>query len=209
MLNSDQSSINLGCSCWTILASFGQSVKLFHWSDCSVLLVCFRCWGALFSNFDDFIRRITGCACCSSRSSSSYIVWFNSSSWTSSKSSSIWPESGLKRRSPGLKKHMLIRSTIVRIRTRRDHFWTSSVLVEQLHQKIHVQKYEEMEWSAGPIGSRANILKICASWTKLKQLNRNFITKLIYFKCIDINVIIPNVLSSDIYFTIIWVYQNY
>ena len=93
-------------------------------------------------------------ACCSS--SCANIIWFNSSSRTSSKYSSIWPESGLKRRSPGSKKHMLIRSIDVRIRTRRDHFWTSSVLVEQLQVKIHVQKFEEMEWSAGPIGSRAN-----------------------------------------------------
>ena len=93
--------------------------------------------------------------CCSS--SCANIVAFNSSSWTSSKSSSIWPESGRKRRSPGLKKHMLIRSTIVRIRTRRDHFWTSSVLVELQKIRILVLKYEGMEWSAGPIGSRANI----------------------------------------------------
>ena len=97
-------------------------------------------------------------ACCSS--SCADIVWFNCTSRTSSKSSSIWPESGLKRRSPGSKKHMLIRSIDVRIRTRRDHFWTSSVLVEQLQVKIHVQKFEEMEWSAEPIGSRANTTKI-------------------------------------------------
>ena len=70
---------------------------------------------------------------------------FFHTSWTSSKSSSIWPESGLKRRSPGSKKHMLIRSIDVRIRTRRDHFWTSSVLVE--HQKLQTLDmiYEEME----------------------------------------------------------------
>ena len=76
--------------------------------------------------------------------------------WRTSKSSSIWPESGRKRRSPGSKKHMLIRSIDVRIRTRRDHFWTSSVLVELQQTKILEQKFEEMEWSAGPIGSRAN-----------------------------------------------------
>ena len=103
------------------------------------------------------IRRISGCACCSSRSSSANIIWFNCTCWTASKSSSIWPESDLKRRSPGSKKHMLIRSTIVRIRTRRYHFWTSSVLVEQLQVKIHAQKFEEMEWSSRPIGSKANI----------------------------------------------------
>ena len=93
---------------------------------------------------------------CSSSSWSSPSC-FNLTSRTSSKFSSIWPESGLKRRSPGSKKHMLIRSTIVRIRTRRDHFWTSSVLVEQHRQKILVLRFEEMEWNAGPVWSRANI----------------------------------------------------
>ena len=106
------------------------------------------------------IRRISGCACCWSSSSCSNIIWFDSASRRASKSSSIWPESGLKRRSPGSKKHMLIRFTIVRIRTRRDHFWTSSVLVE-LHQiKTHATIYEEMERNRWPIGSRANIIYI-------------------------------------------------
>ena len=86
---------------------------------------------------------------------------FNRSSRTSTKSSSIWPESGLKRRSPGLKKHMLICSTIVRIRTRRDHFWISSVLAEIQLQKILELRFEEMEWNAGPVGSRANINLAC------------------------------------------------
>ena len=99
-------------------------------------------------------------ACCSS--SRTNIVRLNSSSRRATKSSFIWPESGLKRRSPGLKKHMLIRSLPVKIRTRRTPFWSSSVLAEQLHLKIHVQKFEEMEWSAGPIGSRAN--KTCVMY---------------------------------------------
>ena len=90
------------------------------------------------------------------RSSRANIIRFNSSSRRASKSSSILPESGLKRRSPGSKKHMLIRSIDVRIWTRRDHFWTSSVLVELQQIKILEQKFEEMEWSAGPIGSKAN-----------------------------------------------------
>ena len=103
------------------------------------------------------IRRISGCACCSSSSSCSYIIRFDSASWRTSKSSSIWPESGLKRRSPGSKKHMLIRSIEVRIRTRRTPFWSSSVLAEAQLQKTHEQKFEEMERDRGPIGSRANI----------------------------------------------------
>ena len=88
---------------------------------------------------------------------------FNRSSRTSTKSSSIWPESGLKLRSPGLKKHMLIRSTIVRIRTRRDHFWISLVLAEIQLQKILELRFEEMEWNAGPVGSRANRILILVS----------------------------------------------
>ena len=103
-----------------------------------------------------FIRRISGCACCSSSSSCSYIIRFDSASWRTSKSSSIWPESGLKRRSPGSKKHMLIRSIDVRIRTRRTPFWSSSVLAEAQLQKTHEQKFEEMERDRGPIRSRAN-----------------------------------------------------
>ena len=96
------------------------------------------------------------CACCWSSSSCSNIIWLDCASWRATKSSSIWPESGLKRRSPGSKKHMLIRSTIVRIRTRRDHFWSSSVLVE-LHQiKTHATIYEEMERNRWPIGGKAN-----------------------------------------------------
>ena len=93
-------------------------------------------------------------ACCSS--SCANIICFNSSSWTSSKSSSIWPESGLKRRSPGLKKHMLIRSTIVRIRTWRYHFWSSSVLVELQQIRILVLKYEEMERDWWPFRRSSN-----------------------------------------------------
>ena len=92
--------------------------------------------------------------------SKSFPSSFNRSSRTSTKSSSIWPESGLKRRSPGLKKHMLIRSTIVQIRTRRDHFWISSVLAEIQLQKILELRFEEMEWNAGPVRSRANTLDL-------------------------------------------------
>ena len=94
---------------------------------------------------------------------------FNRSSRTSTKSSSIWPESGLKRRSPGLKKHMLIRSIDVRILTRRDHFWNSSVLAEAQLQKTHEQKFEEMERDRGPVGSRANI--ICQLYSAFQQGN--------------------------------------
>ena len=93
-------------------------------------------------------------SCC--RSSSANIIRLYCTSWRASKSSSIWPESGLKLRSPGSKKHMLIRSIDVRIRTRRDHFWTSSVLVELQHLKILELKFEEMERDRWPIGSRAN-----------------------------------------------------
>ena len=78
-----------------------------------------------------------------------YIIWFYSASWRTSKSFSIWPESGLKRRSPGSKKHKFIRSPPAKIRTRRTPFWNSSVLAEQLQVKIHEQKFEEMEWSSG------------------------------------------------------------
>ena len=95
-----------------------------------------------------YIRRISDCAYCWSSSSCSNIIWLNCSSRRASKSSSIWPESGLKRRSPGSKKHMLIRSTTVKIWTRRDHFWTSSVLVEQHHQKIlywDLRRWNEMQ----------------------------------------------------------------
>ena len=124
------------------------------------------------------IRRISGCACCSSRSSSTYIIWFYSASWRTTKSSSIWPESGLKRRSPGSKKHMLIRSIDVRIRTRRTPFWSSSVLAEQLQVKIHEQKFEEMEWSSGPIGSRANILYLLVYTNmKCKMIQSFFVLK--------------------------------
>ena len=101
-------------------------------------------------------RRISSCACCSSSSSCSYIIRFDSASWRTSKFSSIWPESGLKRRSPGSKKHMLIWSIDVRIQTRRTPFWSSSVLAEAQLQKTHEQKFEEMERDRGPIGSRAN-----------------------------------------------------
>ena len=66
-------------------------------------------------------------ACC--RFSCANIIRLYCTSWRASKSSSIWQESGLKQISPGSKKHMLIRSIDVRIRTKWDHFWISSVLV--------------------------------------------------------------------------------
>ena len=83
------------------------------------------------------------------------IIWFYCSSRWTFKSSSIWPESGLKRRSHGSKKQILLSSTIVEIRTRSSPFWSSSFLLD-FQQKILEQKFVEMEWSAGPIGSRAN-----------------------------------------------------
>ena len=95
-----------------------------------------------------------------SRSSWTNIILFYFASRRAFKSSSIWPESGLKRRSLGSKKHMLIRSTIVEIRTRRTPFWNSSVLEDFQQQKILEQKFVEMEWSAEPIGSRANIFLV-------------------------------------------------
>ena len=103
---------------------------------------------------------------------------FNRSSRTSTKSSSIWPESGLKRRSPGSKKHMLIRSIDVQIRTRRTPFWGSSVLAEAQLQKTHEQKFEEMERDRGPIGSRANIIVI---------KHQHCLHILIYSKAIKLN----------------------
>ena len=117
-------------------------IKSFQFEIYLISAICIR-------SSSDWLR-----ACC--RSSGANIIWLNSASWRASKSSSIWPESGLKRRSPGSKKHMLIRSIDVWIRTRRDHFWTSSVLVEQLQVKIHEQKFEEMERDRGPVESRSN-----------------------------------------------------
>ena len=104
-----------------------------------------------------FIRSSLNCSWACSWSSWTNIIWFYCSSWWTFKSSSIWPESGLNRRSPGSKKHMRLSSTIVEIRTRRTPFWNSLVLVDFQQQKILEQKFVEMEWSAGPIGSRANI----------------------------------------------------
>ena len=119
-------------------------------------------------------------ACC--RSSCANIIWLYCTSRRASKSSSIWPESGLKRRSPGSEKHMLIRSTIVKIRTRRAPFWNSSVLAEIHQLKIHEQKFEEMEWSAGPVGSRANVIFKSCTESEIKENQLTFFLMFVQYK---------------------------
>ena len=72
-------------------------------------------------------------------------------------SNSIWAESGLKRSLDREISLLLILFIDVRIRTRRNHFWTSSVMVEQLHQKILELKYVKMERDRCPDRRSSNI----------------------------------------------------
>ena len=71
-------------------------------------------------------------------------------------SNSIWPESGLKRSLDREISLLLILFIDVQIRTRRDHFWTSSVLMEIQQHLILELRFEEMERDRCPDRKSSN-----------------------------------------------------